>query len=93
MVEAAVRVPKSDKLLQLTVDAGDGRPRTIVAGIGKAYGPEELVDTQVVIVANLKPAKLMGITSEGMILAATGQDGRPYLIRPESSVPPGTRVG
>lgn len=90
-VEAAERVPKSDKLLKLTLDAGEGAPRTVVAGLGKAYEPETLVGRQVVVVANLKPAKLMGVESNGMVLAATA-DGKPLVLGPEAPVPPGTRV-
>jgi methionyl-tRNA synthetase len=90
-VTAAERVPKSDKLIQLTVDAGEESPRTVVAGIGLVYEPEALVGRQVVVVANLKPAKLMGVESNGMVLAAS-IDGKPVLLHPESQVPNGTRV-
>jgi methionyl-tRNA synthetase len=89
-VEAAEEVPKSSKLVKLTVDLGDER-RTVVAGIRKAYAPEQLVGRLVVIVANLQPAKLMGIESQGMVLAAS-IDGEPVLLHPERDVPPGTRV-
>jgi len=65
----AERVPKSSKLLKLQVDIGTEQ-RQIVAGIGKKYSPEELVGKTIVVVANLKPAKLMGIESQGMVLAA-----------------------
>jgi methionyl-tRNA synthetase len=85
-------VPKSEKLLRMMVDVGDGPPRQLVAGIAKAYRPEQLTGTQVVIVANLKPAKLMGLESNGMVLAATQADGQPVLLRPEAAVAPGTRV-
>ena len=85
-------VPKSEKLLKLTVDLGEGSPRQVVAGIAKAYRPEELVGTQVVVVSNLKPAKLMGLESQGMILAATTPDGAPVLLRPLATVPPGAKV-
>jgi methionyl-tRNA synthetase len=86
-------LPKSERLLKLTVDLGEGAPRQLVAGIAKAYRPEELVGTQVVVVANLKPAKLMGTESNGMVLAATDAEGRPILLRPHASgVAPGTRV-
>ena len=85
-------VPKSEKLLKLTVDLGEGSPRQVVAGIAKSYRPEELVGTQVVVVANLKPAKLMGLESQGMILAATTPDGAPVLLRPLATVPPGAKV-
>lgn len=90
-VKAAERVPKSDKLIRLTLDVGDPETRTVVAGIGKQYAPEELVDNQVVVVANLAPAKLMGIESNGMVLAASPA-GLPVLLRPIERVPPGTRV-
>ncbi|MEM9594452.1 MAG: methionine--tRNA ligase [Acidobacteriota bacterium] len=90
-VVAAEAVPKSKKLLKLTVDVGETEHRTVVAGVAKKYSPEDLVGKQVVVVANLKPAKLMGIESNGMVLAAT-EDGLPFLVRPESEVPPGTRV-
>ena len=90
-VKAAERVPKSDKLIKLTVDIGEGADRTVVAGIGKQYEPEELQGRQVVVVANLAPAKLMGIESNGMVLAASPA-GLPVLLRPLEEVPPGTRV-
>ncbi|MEM8931477.1 MAG: methionine--tRNA ligase [Acidobacteriota bacterium] len=90
-VKAVERVPKSDKLLQITVDSGDPEPRTVVAGLGKHYEPEDLVGKSVVVVANLAPAKLMGIESNGMILAAS-HDGTPVLLHPAGDVPPGTRV-
>ena len=90
-VRSAERVPKSDKLLRLSLDAGEESERTVVAGLGKAYEPEALVDRQVIVVANLKPAKLMGVESNGMVLAATA-DGKPVLLGPESEVPAGTRV-
>ena len=90
-VKAAERVPKSEKLVKLTVDLGEESSRTLVAGIGLAYPPEELVDRQVIVVANLQPAKLMGIESQGMVLAAS-IDGKPVLLRPDIQVPNGTRV-
>ncbi len=90
-IKTAEAVPKSKKLLKLTVDAGEGSDRTLVAGIAGSYPPEDLVGRQVVIVANLKPAKLMGIESNGMVLAATGGEG-PVLLCLEKPVPNGTRV-
>ena len=89
-VTAAERVPKSDKLIKLAVDLGE-EPRTVVAGIGKQYTPEELVGKQVVVVANLQPAKLMGVESQGMVLAAS-DGGTPVLLHPAAPVPNGTRV-
>jgi methionyl-tRNA synthetase len=71
----AERVPKSDKLLKLSVDAGEATPRQIVSGIAQHYAPEALIGTQVVIVANLKPRKLMGLESQGMVLAASDEAG------------------
>jgi methionyl-tRNA synthetase len=90
-VRAAERVPKSEKLIKLAVDLGEETARQLVAGIGLAYQPEELVGRQVVVVANLQPAKLMGIESQGMVLAAS-IDGKPVLLRPDAEVPPGTKV-
>lgn len=90
-VKAAEKVPKSNKLLQLTVDVGEADPRTVVAGIAKEYDAEDLVGKQVIVVTNLKPARLMGIESNGMVLAAS-EDGKPVLLHPEREVPAGTRV-
>ncbi len=90
-VLAAKPVPKSNKLLELTVDVGEEEPRTVVAGLAKKYPGEALVGKQVVVVANLKPAKLMGVESNGMVLAATGDSG-PGVLSPEEAVAPGTRV-
>jgi methionyl-tRNA synthetase len=90
-IQAAERVPKSEKLIKLAVDLGEEAPRQIVAGIGLAYQPEELVGRQVAVVANLQPAKLMGIESQGMVLAAS-IDGKPVLLHPDQQVPAGTQV-
>jgi len=86
----AERVPKSKKLVKMSIDVGTER-RTIVAGIAEAYEPEALVGKTVVIVANLKPAKLMGIESNGMVLAASPDGGMPIVINAEPAAP-GTRV-
>ncbi|HKP63319.1 MAG TPA: methionine--tRNA ligase [Polyangiales bacterium] len=75
LVLSAERVPKSDKLLKLSLDAGDPAPRQIIAGIAQHYAPEALVGKRVVIVANLKPRKLMGLESQGMVLAASDDTG------------------
>jgi methionyl-tRNA synthetase len=90
-VLAAVRVPKSKKLIEMRVDAGTDE-RTIVAGIAEAYEPETLVGRKIVIVHNLAPAKLMGIESKGMVLAASAEGGKPVLIDPGQDAAPGTRV-
>jgi len=89
-VLAAERVPKSKKLLKLSVDIGTEQ-RTLVAGIAEAYEPEAIVGKSVVIVANLQPAKLMGIESNGMVLAASPEGGQPIVLD-ASSAAPGTRV-
>jgi len=90
-VLSAERIPKADKILKLTLDAGEEEPRTVVAGVAQHYDPEELVGKQVVIVANLKPAKLRGITSQGMVLAAVGPDGL-CVVSPSKPTPPGSQV-
>ena len=87
----ADEVKKSDRLLLLKVDIGEENPRQIVAGIKEFYKPEELVNTQVCVVANLKPAKLMGILSEGMLLAVRDESGL-SLIRPEKRKKPGSKI-
>ncbi len=88
----AEEVPKSKKLLKLKVSLGEKDTRQIVAGIREFYSAESLVDTQVCVVANLKPAKLMGIMSEGMLLAAKDEDGL-CLVRPEKPKKAGTPIG
>jgi methionyl-tRNA synthetase len=90
-IVAAEKVPKSDKLLKLQVDIGS-ETRQVVAGIGKAYAPEQLVGMQVTLVANLQPAKLFGIESQGMVLAATEPGGLPVLLTPSAPVAPGSIV-
>jgi methionyl-tRNA synthetase len=89
-VISAERVPKSEKLLKLQVSLGTEQ-RQIVAGIGKKYEPDALVGKTIVIVANLKPAKLMGIESQGMVLAAGDADVR-GLLTIQEEVDPGTKV-
>ena len=91
-VISAERLKKADKLLHLTVDAGEAAPRSIVAGIAESYAPEELIGKKVVIVANLAPRKLRGIESNGMIVAATPDDGQAVLVTPMAGVAVGTRL-
>jgi methionyl-tRNA synthetase len=105
-VIAAERVEKSDKLLKLRLSLGikegvagavEGaepqiEERQILSGIGKAYAPEDMVGRQVVIIANLDPRMMMGLESQGMLLAATNGDGLPMVLVPAGPVPPGTRV-
>jgi methionyl-tRNA synthetase len=90
-VLTAERLPKSKKLLKLWIDLG-AEQRTIVAGIAEAYEPETLVGRTIVIVANLEPAKLMGVESNGMVLAASGDDGRPLLLSVDGDAKAGDRV-
>jgi methionyl-tRNA synthetase len=91
-IVVAERVPKSNKLMRLEVDLGDER-RQIVAGIAAQYEPEALVGRNVVVVANLKPAKLMGVESNGMVLAASvGEAGAPVLLDVPADVPAGSKV-
>jgi len=91
-VRFAERVKGSDKLLHLKVDIGEPEPRTIVAGIAEAYAPESLPGRKVVIVANLEPRKLRGIESNGMIVAATPEGGKPVLVGFLEDVPAGVRL-
>jgi len=90
-VLAAERVPKSSRLLKLLVDVGSEQ-RTIVAGIAESYEPEALVGRTVVVVFNLKPAKLMGVESNGMVLAASPEGGKATIVSFDEAPAPGTRV-
>jgi methionyl-tRNA synthetase len=90
-VLAAERVPKSNKLLKLLVDVGTDQ-RTIVAGIAESYEPDALIGRTIVVVANLKPAKLMGVESNGMVLAASPDGGKAVLLSVDEPPTPGTRV-
>lgn len=81
----------SEKLMKLQVQIGD-EPRQIIAGIKKSYSPEDLIGRQIIVVANLKPAKLMGHESQGMLLAADDVDGSPILLQPDRETPEGTSV-
>jgi methionyl-tRNA synthetase len=91
-VLSAERVKGADKLLHLKVDIGEPQPRTIVAGIAEAYEPEKMVGRKVVIVANLNPRKLRGIESNGMIVAASLEGGKPILAGFLEDVPIGARL-
>ncbi len=92
-VTEAERVPKSDKLLRLQVDLGEGAPRQILAGIAEHYSPEAMVGRKIIVVANLAPRKLRGLESNGMLLAASvGEDGRPVLATFTEDVPNGARL-
>jgi len=89
-IRAAERVPKSKKLLKLSVDMG-GEARQVVAGIGAKYAPEVLVGRKIVLLVNLKPAQIMGIESQGMLLAAGGESVLGLATFLEE-IPPGTRI-
>ena len=91
-VLTAENVKGSTKLMHMTVDIGEPKPRTIVAGIAEAYKPEDLLNRKVVIVANLQPRKLKGIESNGMIVAASVNDGKPVLAGFHEEIPPGARL-
>ena len=91
-VKSAERVPKTDRLLHLMVDIGEPEPRSIVAGIAEAYEPESLIGRKVVIVANLKPRKMRGIESNGMIVAASVDGGKPVLAGFHEDVPAGASL-
>jgi len=92
VVRSAEAVKGADKLLHLKIDIGEPEPRTIVAGIAEAYNPQELIGRKVAIVANLQPRKLRGITSQGMILAASEEGGKPVLVGFLEDVPAGARL-
>ncbi|MBI2056096.1 MAG: methionine--tRNA ligase subunit beta [Candidatus Sungbacteria bacterium] len=87
---AADRVESSEKLLKLKVSFGN-EERQVVAGIGKAYDPEKLLGREIVVVANLEPRVLMGQESQGMLLAASDENG-PVLLIPDHEVPPGAKI-
>ena len=92
-VKTAERIPKADKLLLLSVDIGEEKPRTILAGIAQYYEPESLVGRKIVVVANLKPRKLRGYESQGMLLAASvGDEGKPVIATFAEDVPNGARL-
>jgi methionyl-tRNA synthetase len=92
LVKTAEKVKGADKLLHLSIDIGEPEPRSIVAGIALAYQPEQLVNRKVVIVANLAPRKLRGLTSQGMIVAASLEGGSPALAAFIEEVPVGARL-
>lgn len=85
----AERVPKSKKLVKVEIDLGE--KRTLVAGIGQDYAPEDLIGKEIVVVANLLPTKLMGVESQAMLLAARDEKGLKLII-PEGEILPGTKV-
>ncbi|HEY6803573.1 MAG TPA: methionine--tRNA ligase [Pyrinomonadaceae bacterium] len=92
-VLSAERIPKADKLLLLKIDLGEEQPRQVLAGIAQYYEPEKLIDRKVVVVTNLKPRKLRGYESQGMVVAASyGEEGRPVIATFTEDVPNGARL-
>jgi len=89
-VITAEKVEGSEKLIKLQIDTGEDE-RQIVAGIAQFYKPEDLIGKKIAIVANLEPRKLMGLESQGMLLAAD-YNGQPVLLMPDKEVPPGTKI-
>jgi len=90
---SAERIPKADKLLLLKIDIGEEQPRQVLAGIAEYYEPEKLIDRKVVVVANLKPRKLRGYESQGMVVAASfGEEGQPVIATFTEDVPNGARL-
>lgn len=90
LVKSAEKIPGSEKLIKLTVDLGELGERQIIAGLAKWYKPEDFVGKYIVVIANLKPKKLMGFESQGMLLA-TDTDP-PVIIVAEKPVKPGARL-
>lgn len=91
-VEAAIAVPKADKLLQLTLSIGEGETRTVLSGIRDWYQPEQMVGRQVVYLANLAPRKIRGVVSQGMVLAANGEGNAAVLLKALKELPDGAKV-
>jgi methionyl-tRNA synthetase len=89
-IKSAEPHPNADKLMVLQIDLG-GEQRQILAGIRNHYTPEELIGKQIVVVANLEPAKLRGLESQGMLLAAS-DEGRVVILTPDKIVQPGAKV-
>ena len=91
-VKSCEKVPKAKKLLKLTLDDGTGKDRTVASGIAKWYAPEDLVGKKVVVVANLKPAVLCGVESNGMILAADCSEDDVKVVFVDKSMPNGSKI-
>ncbi len=95
IVLEAEDLEKSDHLLRLKVDIGEKEPRQIIAGLKGYYNPKKLVDRKVIVLANLQPRKMMGLESQGMLLAADVDD-KPFLLKLHiddgKSIPPGTSI-
>lgn len=92
-VLSAEPIEGSEKLLKLMVDFGEEEPRQILSGIAKYISTEALVGMQLPFVTNLEPREMMGMTSNGMLLAAHGADGEPVFLNPATPVEPGSKLG
>lgn len=90
---SAEPIEGSEKLLKLMVDFGEDEPRQILSGIAKYVDIEDLVGTQLPFVVNLEPREMMGMESNGMLLAAHGSDGEPVFLVPSAAVEPGSKIG
>jgi len=87
----AEKIEGSKKLIKLRVSLGE-EERQIIAGIGKVYAPENLINKEIIVVANLEPRQLIGQESQGMLLAAHGENGDPVILTPEKETPPGSQI-
>ena len=87
----AERVEGSEKLIKLQLDLNEEESRQILAGIAGFYQPEDLINKEIVVVANLEPREIFGMESRGMLLAAD-DDGKPVLLKPDKEVSPGTKI-
>jgi methionyl-tRNA synthetase len=94
-VKSAEKIEKSQNLMKLEVDIGDPKPRQIVAGVANDYSPQEMIGKKIIVLANLKPKKLMGIESQGMVLAAD-MENHPILLKLDEKyidkIKPGTKI-
>ena len=92
-IKVAERIPNADKLLRFEIDLGEEKPRQILAGLAEYYEPEKLIGRKVVVVANLKPRKMRGLESQGMICAASlGQEDTPAIATFLEDVQIGARL-
>ena len=92
VVLSAEAVEGSEKLIRLMLDFGEEQPRQILSGIHTWYEPETLVGKKLLFVVNLAPRKMMGLESQGMLMAVDGVDGRPVFLVPEGEIVPGAKV-
>lgn len=91
-IESTENIEDSEKLLKLRVNFGEFGERQILAGLAKHYQPADLIGLEAIFAFNLEPRKMMGLESQGMILAVGGNEGKPILLKPAGDVPPGNMV-